>query len=276
MPIPGSSVSADPRLRCLLLGPPKIWKTTVTLKTLPGKSRMLLCEADSALLEASRQGCDFDFERCVDVAKPYEQMTTFLAQAKEDAKAGQIQNVVVDPLSEFAERLLGQSMRLNMTQNNEEDGRRGYPHYSKRLMHCLDLLFTIPAHIVVISHFLELSNGDLGGLKKTGEGIVPLIPGSARARVAAKFNDVIWLDLDKNDAGKRRFYLSPTGAWGPGCRSLPGKFSDVEADFSKLIDLFSKEGAKPKPVAKPAVNGAAAKPPMKPVPAKPQPQAVRR
>jgi len=266
MPIPLSALEIDYHLRILLLGGPKLWKTTIACTTLPSPTRVLLCESDSALSEALRQGADVDFERCMSQEKPYEQMTEFLVAAKRDAKEGKIKSVLWDPLSDFADRLLAQSMRLNLTQNGEEDGRRSYPHYTKRLMHCIDLAFTIPAHVVVVSHFLELGSGDLGGLKKTGEGIVPLIPGSARARVAAKFNDVLWCDLPSDGSNDRRsFYTSPRGAWGPGCRSLPGKFSELPADFTALIKTFRSEGlpAPKKPTAAASNGKPTPKPPMK-------------
>jgi len=283
MPIPSSALETDAWLRVLVLGPPKTWKTTTAITTIEGFTRVLLCESDSALSEARRQGGKFDFERVMDATRPYEQMTTFLVQAKADAKAGNIDNVLIDPLSDFADRLLGQSMGLNLTTNGEEDGRRGYPHYTKRLMHCLDLALSIPCNVIVISHFLELGSGDLGGLKKTGEGIVPLIPGSARARVAARFNDVLWMDLPSDgDVNKRSFYTAPRGAWGPGCRSLSGKYSELPADFTALIKTFKTTGV-PAPKKAPAQVAAAKPPPSngapkiqpKP-PTKPQPAPVRR
>jgi hypothetical protein len=267
MPIPSSALEEDPHLRVLVMGPPKLGKTTTAVCTSEGKTRVLLCESDTALSEAKRRKGNFDFERCLSEHKTapgtgaYEQMTTFLAQAKEDAKAGRIQNVLIDPLSDFADRLLSQSMKINMTDAGNEDGRRAYPHCTKRLLHCLDLAFTIPCHVIVVSHYLEVGGQEMG-LKKTGDGIVPLLPGQARARVAAKFNDVIWFDLDKTDVEKRCFYTGPQGAWGPGCRSL-SRFAILPADFTKLLKTF-KTGLPTRPIpAKP--NGASPpKPATKP------------
>lgn len=242
MPIPSSALETDSWLRVLVMGPPKAGKSTCAITTSPGPVRVLLCESDSALQEARRRGGNFDFERCMSVDKPFEQMTQFIIEAKADAKAGKVKTVLIDPLSAFCDRLLAQSMKMNLTQNGEEDGRRGYPHYTKRLLHCLDLTFTIPAHVIVITHYLD-TGGEIGnGVKKVGEGIVPLIPGSARTRVAAMFNDVLWFDLDKANPKARAFYTAPQGAWGPGCRSLSDKYTSTEANFETLIKLFASEG----------------------------------
>jgi hypothetical protein len=262
MPIPSSALEKDPHLRVLVMGPAKLGKTTTAVCTTQGKTRVLLCESDTALSEAKRRKGNFDFERCLDVNKPYEQMTTYLVQAKEDAKSGAIQSVLIDPLSDFADRLLAQSFRLNLTSNQEEDGRRAYPHCTKRLLHCLDLAFTIPCHLIVVCHYLEIGGQEMpGSTKRTGDGIVPLLPGQARARVAAKFNDVLWFDIDKTDTSKRVFITGPQGAWGPGCRSL-SQFNILPADFSNLIEVFVNGLPPPKK----AMNGA----PKPMTPPKPQ------
>jgi hypothetical protein len=220
--------------------------STTAICTAPAPVRVLLCEADTALRPARQRGGKFDFERCRgDVTtggKPYEQMTQFIVQAKEAAKAGEIKTLVIDPLSYFAERLLEQSFSLNKTSNANDDGRRAYPHYGKRLLHCIDLAMTIPCHLIVVSHFVETNSGDLGGVAKTGEGVVPLVPGSVRTLVAARFNDVVWFDLDRHDKTKRMFYTAPQGAWGPGCRSLTSMTS-LPADFKGLIKAFAEDSA---------------------------------
>jgi AAA domain len=280
MPVPLSSLTPEPFLKVLLLGPPKTWKTTIAVTTSPRPVRMILAEDDSALDEARRQGADdyCDLERAMSRDKPYEQMTTFLAQAKADAVAGTIKTVVFDPLSDFADRLLEQSIRLNLTEKGEENGRTAYPHYEKRLKHCLELALTIPCNLIVIAHFIDTSGGEMGA-KRVGDGIVPNVPGKARLRIGAKFRDVLWLDLDKEDSSKRVFYTAPTGAWGPGCRSLPGRYQTMPADFSALIKTFESErpgkkapaspsSAKPMAAKPPTMtNGkpsVVAKPPMKP------------
>ncbi len=262
MPIRLSDLTVELFLRILFIAPPKVGKTTVAITTSPRPVRVILCEDDSALDEARRQGADdyTDLERAIGRGKngsdaPYEQMTTFLAQAKEDAKAGTIKTVITDGLSYFAERLLEQSFKLNQTQNSNDDGRSAYPHYAKRLHHCIELMLTIPAHVIVISHYEDLGSSTLGAAK-TGGGIVPNIPGKPRLSLGGRFRDVIWLDIDKDDPQKRDFYTHPKGTWGPGCRSMPSNYDILPADFEALIKTFAKHrpGKQTNGVAKPSLK----------------------
>jgi hypothetical protein len=257
MPISSSALETDSHLRVLFMGPPKLGKTRAAVCTSPPPVRVILCESDTALRDAQRQGANFDFERAR-ADKAYNQMLNFLLQAKDDAKAKKISTVVIDPFSDFTDRLLAESLKENLTSNGEEDGRRAYPHCTKRILHVIDLAFTIPAHLIVVCHYMEVGGGELG-LPKTGEGIVPLIPGQARARVAARFNDVVWLDFDRTTK-QRLFVTSPQGAWGPGCRSRADA-APVPADFTNLIKVFAEGNAPPaketaantRPVGKPNV-----------------------
>lgn len=262
MPL-SSDLELDMHLRVLLMGPPKLGKSVAAICTSPSPVRVFLCESDTALREAQRRGPPFEFER-LRAEGAYKQMTTLLVQAKEDAKAGKVKTLIIDPLSDFADRLLAESFKLNLTNQGEEDGRRAFPHFTKRLLHCVDLAFTIPAHLIVICHYMEVGGGEMG-LPKTGEGIVPLIQGQARARISAKFNDVLWLDYDRKTQ-ERLFVTGPQGAWGPGCRNL-STTQTLPADFTALIKTF----AGPAPVKK--ANGAQA---AKPVGTTPRPPQVQR
>lgn len=295
MPVPLSSLSSEPLLRVLLIGPWGIWKTTTAITTSPQPVRVILCENDTALNQARRLGADSyaDMERALDHEKPFEQMTGFLAKAKQDAQAGEIKTLIIDPLDDFCDRLLAQSFKQNLTGDGHENGKVAYNHYSKRLIQIISQALAIPCNVIFIAPFVDMPGQPLGA-KKTGDGIVPNIPGNVRLRIGYKFHDVLWMDVDPSDSDKRVFYTSPTGAWGPKCRSLPGQYDHVPADFNEFIRLsaIEKPGAKktaapakpmqkpaaapPKPVTpqRPMTNGAA-KPPMKP-PMKPPTQQVKR
>lgn len=237
MPQPASALEHEPYARVLLMGPPKCGKTTAVVSTCPSPTRVLLCEGDSALRGAKRLTSSFDFERILG----WNSMSKALVEAKRDAQEKRIKSVLVDPLSDFADRLLVECFKLTETSQGKEDGRRAYPEYAKRLLHVIDALFQIPAHVFVICHYMEVGggmDGDGEGLAKTGEGIVPLLAGKARAMVAAKFSDVIWMDVRRGKDGPERvFVTSPQGAWGPGCRSLAGN-AVLPADVGVLLKAF--------------------------------------
>jgi hypothetical protein len=260
MPIAAKDLTHETFLRLLLLGRPKVGKSTSAIATSPGPRRVLLCEDMSAVRGAKRLTLDFD----VEPIGSWNSMTAAVVEAKQDAKAGKIKTVVIDPLSDFADRLLAECFKATLTNDGKEDGRRAYPMLSNRLGHLIELIFTIPAHVIVICHYVETGGDPIdGGLEKTGEGIVPLLPGKSRALIAAKFSDVIWMDLAPMTTptfqkGERIFVTGPRGAWGPGCRSLEGS-QVLKADIGELLKAFAaqaKTDANPhqsnhRPAAKP-------------------------
>jgi hypothetical protein len=239
-----SDLERDPYLRVLLMGPPKCGKTSTCVATSPGPVAVLLCEADSALRGAKRHSPSADHFGFIRV-KGWNSMMKGLEEVKEAIKEDGVKTVIVDPLSDFAAELEAEC--LMATDNGRgPDGRRAYPEYNKRLRHLLERLFALKAHLIVISHYIEVGGGEVqpeGGGSPTpreGEGIVPLLAGKARALVSAKFTDVIWMDIRRDgpkETGGRVFVTAPQGVWGPGCRSLDGS-TVLPANITKLIEVF--------------------------------------
>lgn len=219
MPISAKDLERDLWLRVLLLGPPKSGKTSMAVATSPPPVRVFLCEHDSALRYASHVSQNFDFERVRDLNT----MLKALSDAKVDIEKKRLSTLIIDPLSTFAQVLEEQCLKSTDT-GNGPDGRRAYPEFNRRLRHLLEQLFRLQCHLIVITHYIDVGGGEVkldGGGKptsQTGEGIVPLLPGKARALVSAMFPDVVWMDYRR---GERVLVTGPTGAWGPGCRSLP-------------------------------------------------------
>lgn len=265
MPVSADALEFDAHLRMLLMGPPKSGKTTHVVATMPGKTRVLLCESDTALRGARRESRNFDFVRIHN----WETMTAAAVEAKRDAKAGLIQGVVVDPITTFADKLLGQCVELTKTKEGNEDGRKAHPEFTKRIVHLVDLLMTIPAHLVVIAHHMETGGDDEG--KKLGMGLVPLMPNTAsRTKLGAMFYDVVWMDIAKPGQPEykgRTFVTGPDGCWGPGCRSLAAN-DKLPAHIGEFIKAMKTDAPKAK------TNGAASAVGPKPA-ARPQ-QQVRR
>lgn len=248
MPIPSSALEHDQFLRMLLMGIPKAGKSTHAIATSPGPVRVLLCEGDSGLRGAKRESTNFDFER----VKGWDSMTKFVIEAKRDAKEGKIKTVVVDPLNLFADNLLEECLASTKSKEGNEDGRKAHPEFTRRIKHIIALMQTIPAHLVVISHYMEVGGGDDNEKPKSGRGICPLMPNMAsRTAVAAMFYDVVWFDqATKENAGHngRIFVTGPDGAWGVGCRSL-SKNEILPAHIGKFIErmreVSKSEGPRP-------------------------------
>lgn len=266
MPISANALEFDAHLRMLLMSPPKLGKTTHVVATSPGPVRVLLCESDTALRGAQRESRNFDFVRIVG----WDSMMAAVVEAKRDAKAGTIKTVVVDPITTFGDRLLAECVKATLTKEGNEDGRKAHPEFTKRIVHLVDLLMTIPAHLVVIAHHMETGGDDES--KKLGTGLVPLMPNTAsRTKLAAMFYDVVW--MDKAQPGQpeyhgRTFVTGPDGCWGPGCRSLAknDKLPAHIGEFIKAAKADAVQASKP--------NGAAA--PKSAAAVKPQQPQVRR
>jgi AAA domain len=222
MPIPASALEDELHIRLLILSWPKKGATTHAIATSPSPVRVLLCEAtDSALKGAKRETDKFDFDR----VRGWDSMTKAIIEAKRDAKDGKIKTVVVDPLNFFADILMSECTQATLTKDDKEDGRRAHPEFTKRIKHVINLLQTIPAHLVVINHYMEVGGDENSDKPKSGPGIVPLMPNMAsRTAVAAMFHDIVWFDTARKDApihfNNRVFVTSADGVWGPGCRSI--------------------------------------------------------
>ena len=264
MPIAASSLEASTFLRMLVMGVPKKGKSTHVISTAPGPVRVLLCEDDSALLGARRETKGFDYER----VRNWNDMMKFTVEAKRDAKEGKIKTVVVDPLNMWADRLMGECVEATKTKEGNEDGRKAHPEFTKRIKHACDLLMTIPAHLIVITHFMEVGGDDGSDKPKHGRGIVPLMPNTAsRTAIHAMFFDVVWFDVAVKDkpSFNNRIFVTGADACGPGCRTLPNagimpahiaQFIEAQKKQAKIEGLGSNGVAAvaSKPVAKPSIQ----------------------
>ena len=254
MPIKADSLELSPHVRMLLMSPPKLGKTTHAVETSPGPVRVLLCEDDSALLGARRQTRNFEFERVTG----WNSMMKYVVEAKRDAKDGKLKTLIVDPITMFADNLLEECFVATKTKEGNEDGRKAHPEFTKRILHIVTLLLTIPAHVIVIAHYMDTGGDD--DTKKLGAGLMPLMPNTAsRTKLAAMFYNVVWMDLAKPgqpEYRNRTFITSPDGCWGPGCRSLASneKLPAHVGEFIKAMNSDRKSAkvngaAVPKPVA---------------------------
>lgn len=261
---PASELSINPFLRELLLGPPKLGKTSTAVATSPAPVRVILCEDDSALEPALRMTNNFSISNARTPAKgAFKEMLDVLLEAKNDAKAGKIKTLVVDPFSDFAHHVMEESLENSKTSSGSDDGRKAFFEIGRRIDHVLDFMLSIPCHVIVVSHYTEQSAEIDGQMKKSGIGVVPLIPGQMRTRMAGKFRNVLWFDIDPKDPTKRVIVTGPRGAYGPGCRSLTGTHL-LPADFTALIKTFADNAPKTTAVKAPPPS-IAQRPPLRPV-----------
>lgn len=262
MPIPASSLASEQHLRMLWLAWPKKGSTTHAVATSPGPVRVLLCEkTDSALNGARRETKGFDFER----VGGFDSMTKYIIEAKRDAKEHKIKTVIVDPLNFFADALMEECLKASVSKEGNEDGRKAHPEFTRRIKHVVNLLQTIPAHLIVVNHYMEVGGDEAGDKPKSGPGIVPLMPNMAsRSAVAAMFHDIVWFDVAPKDCpggshNNRVFFTSSDGVWGPGCRSL-AKTGVMPAHIGQFIEAMSEGKVNGASVRKPTTMAKAQQP----------------
>jgi hypothetical protein len=248
MPQAASSIERDPYLHVLLMGAAKCGKSTSTITSLVkafGPGYVVCCGDRGGMAPATRRTQKFEF----DVVRDETDMEGALKEARNGVKDGKYKWVFVDDFSLYASWLEGALRDASAKQNKsgEPDGRRYWPEYKTRLLNIPRRLFDLKAHIVVATHYIEQSQEIEGQRAKSGPGIIPMIGGSAREELPALFNDVVFMEKEKD--GRRVFKLNPEGVWGPGCRSTDetraidadfGEFLKVAKDAGKVVPIGSK------------------------------------
>ncbi len=217
MPLKAEDVVKSPYLRLLIMGAPKVGKTTTTLMTCEHPAYVINCDDESSLVPAARKTKEFSYDNVIG-GDALQRLEGAIAEARKGVKEGRYKTIVWDTISSFAMRI--EQILADATDTGKgPDGRRFWPEYEKRLRNAVDRLFTLKAHVIVLSHYIDVG-GEVNEnqLAKTGPGIVPLLGGKARGTIPSLFQDVLFLEKKKEG---RVFITSISGVWGPGCRSLP-------------------------------------------------------
>lgn len=229
MPRRASEIEACSYLRLLVLGSPKVGKSTTILKSAIGTSYVINSDDEFSLRPALQFTDDFDFDLVF--GNNLSDIEKAIHAAREGVKAGQYQTIIWDTITKYCWR--AEEVFAKATENaaGEADGRRYHPRFRKHVMNIIDRLFLLPAHVIVNAHWADVGGALIDNqLEKEGKGIAPMLPGQLRTHVPAAFQDVIFLEKQ----GDQRFFItSNEGVWGPGTRNLPG-VQKLPADISLL------------------------------------------
>jgi hypothetical protein len=235
LPKLASTVRRSPYAFVLVLGPPKVGKTTTCVGSAPGPVYVINCEREDDLVPAKEVTDDFLHNEVTSI-REFDQA---FAIAQQLIKEKRIKTVVLDTLSAFSETLSEECLRASIGSSGLPDGRKAWPEYLKRLSNVVARLYrlSLSCHVIVVSHFQDFTTTeDLDGqgkkIPKVGDGIVPLLYGRARQVIGAMFNNVVFLDSTK---GERMFLTSIEGVWGIGCRYIKG-VEKIPADIKVLLE----------------------------------------
>lgn len=246
MPQAATTIERDPYLHVLLMGAAKCGKSTSSITSLVkafGHGYVMCCGDKSGMAPAARRTNKFSF----DIIRDENDMEAGIKEARRGVKEGEYKWVFVDDFSLYASFLEGALRDASAAQNKsgEPDGRRYWPEYKNRLLNIPRRLFDLKSHIIVATHYIEQSQEIDGQRAKSGTGIVPMIGGSAREELPALFQDVVFMEKEKE---RRVFKVNPEGIWGPGCRSTD-ETRVIDADFGEFLKL-AKEAGKVVPIGK--------------------------
>jgi hypothetical protein len=220
----------------LAIGPAKVGKTTAILGSCPKPAYVLNSDQGDSLEPAYAVTRDFKYN----VIHSMDHMESGIKLARKLVKSEGVKTIVWDTITGFSDYLLDEVIILSGKQSasGKPDGRKYWNEYKKYLMNTCRRLIAIPAHVVVISHYLDPkteSSDDDGGKKipKVGEGILPGLAGAARLEVPRLFNNIVFIEKRKSD-DERVFLTDTDGVFTAGCRNLKG-VKEMPADVGLFI-----------------------------------------
>lgn len=219
-------------LRVLLMGEAKVGKTYTVLKTCMKPAYHINCDQKNSIKGVVRDGIrKFTTTPLVHTVS---NMDKAIKMAKYKALHEGYKTCVVDTYSGFAERLIDEQMEKSTNGMGNPDPRKAWGEYGKHLIQFAERLINLPMHVVVLTHFEdEHEDLDEDDKKKARRGRVPMIAGKAKKGLTKKFDDIVFMDFRM---GKRVFFMSEAGVYGPGGRSSDVK--ECPANITTLMRVF--------------------------------------
>ena len=201
--------------RVLVLGPPKVGKTTCIVGTAP-RPLVINCDGRSATKGARLQGAEFHVVDAVNRATWVKAVKTACTAVRE----GLVRTVVVDTITLLADNIVDDaSVTLS--------GFDMWNDVKAKLVGGLKQLMQLDAHVFVIGHMTAGHD--------TEPGIMPMIGGQAKTLIPALIDDWVLLDfLEGRKPHERQFLLGPQGKWTSGGRNIK-RSCQVEATVPALL-----------------------------------------
>jgi hypothetical protein len=178
--------------RILMLGPPKVGKTTSILTSAPDPL-IINCDGDSATKYAAKQGGKF---LALD-ANTRKEWVAARNTAKKLVDAGHVRTVVLDSLTLLADNLVDE---LGVTL----EGHDLWREVLAQVVGGVKRLFALQAHVIVVAHMIHGSEE---------EGIVPLLAGQAKIKIPAIAHDCVLFDFVAGRKPERQYLVGPQALW---------------------------------------------------------------
>lgn len=205
--------------RIMLLGAPKIGKTTCLTTTSP-KPLVINCDTGSALKGPQNQGGEFLAVN----ALTYGGWKKAQATAAKLVTAGLAETIIVDTITMLADTL------LDALKAEEFSGFDLWNEFDAEFRGGLKSLCDLKAHVFLVAHLTP----QYSDKEDDSAGIVPLIPGQGKVKIAGMVDDCI---LMIKEGKKRSFVLGHQKSWNYEGRNMVRDEvieADVEIMFEKL------------------------------------------
>lgn len=238
MPVQSSTLAGQSYARLIVLGAPKVGKTTTCAKTSPPGVYVINSDDEFALRPAASAGADFVYDTALGSEPDLGAIDRAIREASKGVKEGRYKTVIWDTVTRYAARAEDIFAAASAGASGKPDPRRWYPAHRKHVMQCVDRLLNLPAHVILICHYQDKYRDIEGQAQPVREGIVPALGGKLSADLPAMVSDVVYLDRERS--GERVFICSSQGVYGPGGRNLTG-IDKVPADVTKLLEAMAKK-----------------------------------
>lgn len=244
-PVDGSEVATTRYLRMYLMGAPKIGKSSAVLMTCPKPCYVINSDRDDSLTAPTdlmiEKGLRIKGQFSSNLIHSDQDMESALKLARHLVLEKGYKTIYWDTITGFSEHLFKQCEKNASGGSAKINNWTAYREFKKRILNFAARITRLPAHVIVASHYEIVRVGeddddddDKKKMPKSGEGVAPGIPGSARMVIGKYFADVVF--MEKTKKGSRVFTTEMDGVWGPGCSSLPG-VKQVPASISEFIKM---------------------------------------
>ncbi len=181
--------------RILVLGPPKVGKTTAVLGTAPAPL-VINCDGASAT-KGAKEVAGASFLQIE--AYNRKQWSAALAAAKTLVAAGKVRTIIVDTITILADNIVDDA-------GVTLQGFDLWNDVQKRIVGGIKLLASLDAHLILIGHMVAGHDEEAG--------IMPLIAGRSKILVPALIDDWVLLDyLEGRKPHERVWLVGPQGRW---------------------------------------------------------------
>jgi len=229
-------------LHVLLYGPPKVGKTLLAATFPPP---VCFIDTDNGMLSVLTHGKTAErakagqiFWTTVQKDASYADLCDEIAKVGELATAQKVRTVVFDSATTLGDIILKHILLASKKRPGQIATFDDWESQKNVLLSIFHQAFAWPCHVVIICHEQTEKDDLLGSIH-----VLPMLTGNLRHKLPIHFDEVWHLMIDKNEEGKKEFWVETAGDQKLlGCGSRLGLTETIEADFDAIMEVFLEKG----------------------------------